>query len=317
MLPDLSVVICTHNPRPEYFHRVLAALRAQTLDQTHWELLVVDNASANSVASAYRAEMPDNARSVVEPELGLTPARRRGMREASGGVLIFVDDDNLLAPDYLATAADLAGRWPILGVWGGQQQPEWEVEPPAWARPYLGMLALRELEAPCWHNFSRDPAVLPTGAGLCIRRQVAEAYLNRLEDEPWRQWLDRRGDSLLSCGDFDLALTALKIGLGMGLFPELRLTHLIPANRVSEDYLLRLREGISISMELLELFDSNAHSAPTQRFIDRVRRIYWRFTMEPVVFSFHQAHFNGLEKARKLYNTIQGDAGRLVSWFHI
>jgi len=46
----ISVIICTHNPRPDYFSRVLAALRQQTLPLSEWELLVIDNQSAEPIA---------------------------------------------------------------------------------------------------------------------------------------------------------------------------------------------------------------------------------------------------------------------------
>jgi glycosyltransferase involved in cell wall biosynthesis len=42
---DLSVVICTRNPRPKSLRRVLQALSHQTLPLNRWELLVIDNAS--------------------------------------------------------------------------------------------------------------------------------------------------------------------------------------------------------------------------------------------------------------------------------
>jgi glycosyltransferase involved in cell wall biosynthesis len=42
---NVSVIICTHNPRPHYLSRVPAALRSQTLPMEQWELLVIDNAS--------------------------------------------------------------------------------------------------------------------------------------------------------------------------------------------------------------------------------------------------------------------------------
>ena len=35
------------------------------------------------------------------------------------------------------------------------------------------------------------------------------------------------------------------MNLGVGLFVSLKLTHLIPKNRLQEDYLVRLAEGIS------------------------------------------------------------------------
>ena len=41
------------------------------------------------------------------------------------------------------------------------------------------------------------------------------------------------------------------LGFGMGVFPELRMTHLIPKERVSDEYFLRLHEGNQISGALL------------------------------------------------------------------
>ena len=45
MKTNLSVIICTHNPRFEYFDRVLNALKGQTLPLEQWELVIIDNAS--------------------------------------------------------------------------------------------------------------------------------------------------------------------------------------------------------------------------------------------------------------------------------
>ena len=44
-LPRVSVVIPTHNPRMDYLARVIEGLRGQTLEQSAWELVVVDNNS--------------------------------------------------------------------------------------------------------------------------------------------------------------------------------------------------------------------------------------------------------------------------------
>ena len=42
---DVSVIICTHNPRPEHLRRVLEALGDQTLPEHRWELQIIDNGS--------------------------------------------------------------------------------------------------------------------------------------------------------------------------------------------------------------------------------------------------------------------------------
>src|SRR5215472_13106955 len=103
-MPDVSVVICTHNPREDYLKRVLEALQVQTLPIEQWELLLVDNASKESLDGKWDLTWHPKARCIRENQLGLTPARLRGIREAHADVLVFVDDDNLLASDYLEQA---------------------------------------------------------------------------------------------------------------------------------------------------------------------------------------------------------------------
>ena len=121
---QLSVIICCHNPRIDYLARVLEALKAQTLSTDNWELLVVDNASEGSVAASYNISWHPNARHVREENLGLTCARMRGIAEASADLLVFVDDDNVLAENYLDVVTQIATDWRCLGAWGGQQLAE-------------------------------------------------------------------------------------------------------------------------------------------------------------------------------------------------
>jgi glycosyltransferase involved in cell wall biosynthesis len=126
----LSVIICAHNPRPHYFQRCLSALEGQTLSREKWELIVIDNASAPDKAPRPDLSWHPGARLVVELQLGLTPARLRGIREAAGDLLVFVDDDNVLDPDFLETAMRVADEKPFLGSWSGQCRPAFEIPPP-------------------------------------------------------------------------------------------------------------------------------------------------------------------------------------------
>jgi hypothetical protein len=63
--------------------------------------------------------------------------------------------------------------------------------------------------------------------------------------------LGRRGNQLTSNDDSDLAYTACDMGFGMGTFPQLKLTHLIPKRRLERKYLLRLTEDSAYSFHLL------------------------------------------------------------------
>src|SRR5258708_1239602 len=129
---ELSVVICAHNPRPHYLRRVLEALRSQTLPKQQWEL-----------------HWQLNGRHFLENELGLSAGRQRGIRESSGTVLVFVDDDNVLDANYLSTALSIGKEWPRLGTWGsGATIPEFELQPSEAVKVLLPCLALLDADAP-------------------------------------------------------------------------------------------------------------------------------------------------------------------------
>ena len=249
-----SVIVCTHNPRPDYLRRVIDALAAQTLSTLRWELLLVDNASADPLCGRCDVSWHPNARHIRESDLGLTPARLRGISEARGKLLVFVDDDNVLAADYLERALGIAGAWPLLGAWGGTIVGEFETRPQPWAEPLLAFLGIRKFDIAVWSNNPDDWHAQPCGAGLCVRASVASEYRRQVDTQPWRRRLDRIGHSLSSCGDSDLVQTSCDLGLGFGNFPELVLTHLIPARRLEPDYILRLMQGMAASGALLRYY---------------------------------------------------------------
>jgi len=250
MALSVTVILPTRCPHPERLRRTLEGLARQTLPPDQWELIVVDNGSDPPVDLGGTPAARDsvNARVIREAKIGLTAARLAGMRAAVGEILVFVDDDNVLAPGYLEAAARRFAERPTLAAAGGPVVPEWEVAPPAWTRDYHGLLALRDLGpavrfAPGGAK-AEWPEFAPVGAGLVVRRRDALAYAEALAADPVRQALDRKGRSLGSGGDSDLVFTLLHRGGGVGYFPELKLTHLIPSGRLQAGYLGRLNRGI-------------------------------------------------------------------------
>jgi glycosyltransferase involved in cell wall biosynthesis len=247
---ELSVIICAHNPRPHYLRRVLEALQAQTLPKQQWELLLIDNLSSTPLVSDWELSWHPNGRHILESELGLTAARQRGIRESSATILVFVDDDNVLDANYLSTALSIGKEWPKLGTWGsGASIPEFELQPSEAAKEFFGYIAIREADVPRWGNVSAGEST-PHGAGLCVRREVADSYC-RLSEQSAIKITDRKGKSLLSCGDIEISYVARRDGLGTGVFPELRLIHLMPKERVSVNYLLKIYQASMTSYHLL------------------------------------------------------------------
>jgi glycosyltransferase involved in cell wall biosynthesis len=240
---EISVIICTHNPREDYLRRVLEALRAQALPLADWELLLVDNASEKPLAGRVDLSWHPNSYHVREEKTGLTHARLRGIAESHGELLVFVDDDNVLNPGFLAVAIKIGADHPWLGAWGCSCIPEFEIEPPAELRPWLAGLVIEKLTVPVWAKLRKGTDACPMGAGLAVRRKQAVHYRELALKDPLRQALDRCGQSLGSGGDSDMALCGFDLGLGTGRFPELELTHLITAQRLTLKYLEGIHEG--------------------------------------------------------------------------
>jgi glycosyltransferase involved in cell wall biosynthesis len=294
----LSVVVCTHDPRPEYFSKCLAALRCQTLLLRSWDLIVVDNRSDEPLAGRIDLSWHPDAQIIREETLGLTAARLRGIRESTGDLLVFVDDDNVLDRDFLETAIRTMEEKPFLGSWSGQCRPAFEEPPPEWTRRYWGNLVIREFDHDVWSNLPRLAESMPCGAGLCVRRNVALHYLELHESGKRSFQFDRNGKSLLSGGDNDLAACACDIGLGVGLVASLKLTHLIPPERLTKDYLARLAEGIHYSGAVLDYVRGELPAIrPTLRF--RVADFLRIMLLKQPHRGILRAAFRGRDRARQ------------------
>jgi hypothetical protein len=162
-LMQLSVIISCHN-RAGIISRVLEALRSDAFNN-NWELLVVDNASEDPVSASYDISWHPNARHVLEENIGLTCARLRGIAESRADLLVFVDDDNVLAENYLDLANQIAIDWRLLGAWGGQQIPEFEGGEPRedWKRNFWTSRLVRDI----WSN-NYDRQAAPVGPAFAF-----------------------------------------------------------------------------------------------------------------------------------------------------
>lgn len=98
----ISVVICTHN-RAKLLRKAVLNLMEQAMPPEDYEVIVVDNASTDDTKGVVRDLMKEfpNIRYIYEPNLGLPNARNRGIREARGEVVAFLDDDCLVQPGWM------------------------------------------------------------------------------------------------------------------------------------------------------------------------------------------------------------------------
>lgn len=246
-----------------YLQRVLDAFKVQTLSKEQWELLLIDNASQEPLAGKWDLSWHPQARHIREDELGLTPARLRGIKESTGELLVFVDDDNVLAKDYLEQTIKIAVEFPQIGAFGGSIKGEFEIAPPDWITPYLEGLAVYELDGDYWSNLPGWSRSSPYGAGLTVRRRVAQDYAHKVMTCALRKLLGRSGTGMGAGEDSDLAGCAIDIGMGTGRFVALKVLHLIPRVRLTMDYIVRLNAGFAAAYEILSVIRTNGRPSKT------------------------------------------------------
>src|SRR4051794_4826737 len=100
-MPEISVIIATYN-RTALLERLLMQLDAQTLDPKSFEVVAVDDGSKESVPQALQgARHRYHLVALRQANAGPAAARHRAIENALGRVLVIVDDDMQVKPDYL------------------------------------------------------------------------------------------------------------------------------------------------------------------------------------------------------------------------
>jgi GT2 family glycosyltransferase len=276
---EISVVITTLNPNAERLRRTLHGLAEQILPCDRWEIILVDNASEPPMRpSAY--EQHSNLILLREDRLGSTFGRLKAVEECNGEFVVVVDDDCVLNSDYLAQTAAIFARLPKLGVGGGRRLPEWvDRDPEPWVEEFYPLLALDaapgvgEMVAAA----SSLPDHTPIGAGMIARKKALEPWVRycRSASTPVA---GRVGKELISAEDHDMVLHAARAGWHIGFFPDLVLRHLIPAGRLSREYLARLNRDTNLSFIQMLVRHGETPQPPAARWTVPLRkaRSYFR-----------------------------------------
>ena len=104
--PLVSVIIPTYN-RPEMLQETIASIAAQTM--TDWQAIIVDDGSNPAVNEQAIQAQFGNRFQVLRHAVaqGVSGAKSAGVNAATGKYLAFLDDNDLFAPTYLASAIEI------------------------------------------------------------------------------------------------------------------------------------------------------------------------------------------------------------------
>src|SRR6266480_114793 len=81
------------------------------------EVIVVDDGSTDDGPQRVSAMGDPRVRVIKQPNAGVSAARNRGISEATGDYVAFLDADDYWTPEYLPAITDLIARFPQCGLY--------------------------------------------------------------------------------------------------------------------------------------------------------------------------------------------------------
>ena len=232
----LSIIICTYN-REKYIGPLLDSIAKNDYPTTDYEIVLVDNNCTDNtreVCEQFAAAHKEVAfRYVIESEQGLSAARNKGIKEAKGDIIIYVDDDALVDSDYIRIYAEHFAAHTDTMAAGGPIEPLYETQEPAWMSPYTKALLT------AWMNYGNQVREYPKGrypgGGNAAYRKVVFDKVGLFNTE-----LGRKGNLLLASEEKDIFDKMKAQGMKVLYLPTPVLHHSIPQAKLEEDYFNRL-----------------------------------------------------------------------------
>jgi glycosyltransferase involved in cell wall biosynthesis len=272
MTSTISIAICTYNPDRRLLSRLLTAIHRLERVGLVDRIVIIDNNSDPPLLNTPEVEtflsQQPQAVCLRESKPGLTAARCRAIQETSSDVVVFFDDDNEPAPDYLVILLEAFDTHSGVGVWGpGMIKVEFIDKTPADIRRRPE--AFQERTKGFGYVFS--PGVwndlYPYGTGFAVRRAVLQSYVTAVEVGRLKS-TDRIGKSLASAGDLQILWESFEVGLCVGLLSSLRCGHIINGEKANHRYLERLQFGIASTSLLarVEYYPESKETLPNYNF---------------------------------------------------
>ncbi|MFA5263233.1 MAG: glycosyltransferase [Opitutaceae bacterium] len=237
-LPFVTVAIGTYN-RARWLGEALKFLTRQDYPMDRHELIIVDNNSTDDTRSVVEsfAGAPKAPKYFFEAKQGSSHARNRALAEAKGEIILFTDDDVLGRETWLSRMIEpflLPGNESI-GVVGGEVSPHFPDGLPKWLEGQFRPFGYRTDMGPLRKH------QLPSTANVAIKRAVFDHVGH------FRTDLGRLPNRLTAGEDHDLMRRIQAAGYVFWFNPAADLQHVVPGNRLTFKYAMKLSYDASCS----------------------------------------------------------------------
>lgn len=241
-MPILSIIVCTYN-RDRYIEETLILLSDQSIEESHYEVLIIDNNSTDDTTNKCRNLIKrsgfSNFHYFLETNQGHTYSRNRGIKESSGHYLAFLDDDAWVNRHYCEEIIHFFDNQKDATAIGGKIIPEYESKEPVWMSRYLWPLVAGLDMGNQVREFKGSQ--YPIGANMAYRSQVFSDYGMFNID------LGRRGKGLEGGDEKDMIFRLKTGGERVFYVPSVKVRHIIPGSRTTISYIRGQAIGVGIS----------------------------------------------------------------------
>lgn len=235
----LSIIICTYN-REKYISESVNASLNQTVSYSDYQVVVVNNNSTDTTDAICQKLLEKKQFDYfIEKKQGLSHARNRGIEEAKGDIIAFIDDDAMMEPDYVENLLAFFRRHKEVAAVGGRIYPRYEEQKASWLSPVLMPL----IAALDMGDKSRPFLMgkFPIGANMAFRKSVFEKI------GLFNVNLGRNGTKLQGGEEKDLFARMRSEYLTIWYCPDIVVHHVIPSSRLEESYIKQMGIGVGES----------------------------------------------------------------------
>jgi len=166
----LTVMMATRNGAG-WIAQCLDSFCALEIPVGGYKLVIIDNASTDGTADIVRAYMDRLPVTLLfQPKPGKNRALNLGLQHIEGDLVVFTDDDVIVAPDWLAQWRLAADQFPEFGIFGGSIKPYWRKTPPDWLLEIIDMAMVYALTGDRHQDGPIHPGLV-FGPNMMVRAQ--------------------------------------------------------------------------------------------------------------------------------------------------
>ena len=236
----ISIIVCTYN-RELYLPKMLNSVAKQNCNRDDFELIIVDNNSTDNTSQICKNFESSNINIYyfLEKKQGLSFARNRGIKEAKGNFLVFIDDDAFLDKCYINELKKYLANIDGDVGFGGKILPYLECELPKWMSDYLSpLMSIIDLgnKIKLFKGYK-----YPIGANMGVSKSIISKI------GTFNEKLGRTGKSMMGGEEKDFFHRIKKSKIPIYYFPKMLVNHVIPSERLTVQFIRTQALGIGRS----------------------------------------------------------------------